>query len=255
MNLVIPVKPALVCLLGVIAAAATGTAIVATRSAGEARAEAEAARREARDFAAATGKADAERRIAAARADEERNAFLARIGKAESEAAEARLEVKLAKEETASLRREFAGTRVALEKRIVEAVSAASVARVDFESALAAERHRAGADLIAARARAETAEKIAAQSDRAARQQAYDAAAARARAEQAERIAANTRTEVVVVRNDTPQQQYPVIVQPVCPVVIRTEQPAVTKAAPLTAEGLRKIYPDARINITPKGRL
>jgi hypothetical protein len=263
MNIVIPVKPVpVICVLGLIAAATTCAALVANRSAGEARAEAENARREIIEMRATAeqvlAKTEMERRIGVARAEEDRNAAVRRAGQAEESAQEARIETQLAKEETASLRREFAVTRAALEKRVSSANEAASVARVDFESTLAAERYRAGLDINAARTRAESAENKAAHADRYARDQTIAAAAAQARAAQAERDAANTRAQVVVVQNDTPPQQVPIYIQPaVCPAP--TYQ-VVTRPTPVASvnrivEGGGKNYPERKTTPINNGRL
>jgi hypothetical protein len=254
MNIVIPVKPVpVICVLGLIAAATTCAALCSSRSAAEARTEAEAARREIVEARATStqvlAKAEMERRIGIARVEEERSAAVRRAGQAEESAQEARIEARLAKEEITSLRREFAVARTTMEKRVTAANEAASVARVDFESTLAAERYRTGLDINAARVRAESAENKAARADRYAQDQTLAAAAAQARAAQAERDAANTRAQVVVVQNDTPAQQVPVYIQPaVCPTP--TYQ-VVTRSI----ESSGKNYPDRKAAPMNNGRL
>ena len=265
MNIVIPVKPVpVICALGLIAAATTCAALIASRSAAEARAETEFTRREIAEARAtsanALAKTEMERRMGVARAEEERNAAVRRAGLAEESAQEARIETQLSKEETASLRREFAGIRAALEKRVTAANEAASVARVDFESTLAAERYRAGLDINSARARAETAENKAARADRYAQEQTLAVATARAQAAQAERDAANTRAQVVVVQNDTPPQQIPVYIQPavICPTPITRPTPIRSSpyvTANRTMEGDGKNYPEGKPRSAPNGRL
>lgn len=248
MNIVIPVKPVpVICTLGLVAAATTCAALVSSRSAGEARAETEAARRETAEVRAASAnllaKADMERRMGIARADEERNTALRRAARAEEAEQEAKLGTKLANEETASLRREFAAARTALEKRVAAANEAASVARVDYESTLAAERYRAGLDINAARTRAESAENKAARAENHAQAQTLAAADARERAAQAERDAANTRAQVIVVQNDTQPQQVPVYIQLVQPAVCPTPRILVNR----TYDGGKKFLPGKTI--------